>query len=57
MMELATFGELQRNGVEAAVAYFKAIFQYSLGGNVENHKTAIRKTDVTGWDSNRTSPE
>jgi hypothetical protein len=42
-MELATFGELQRNGVEEAVAYFKAIFRYSLGGNEENHKTAIKR--------------
>jgi hypothetical protein len=47
-MQLATFGELQRNGVEVAVAYFKAIFQYSLGGNEENHKIAIRNTDVPG---------
>jgi hypothetical protein len=46
MMELAKFGGLQRNGMEAVVAYFNAIFQYSLGGNEENNKAAIRKTDV-----------
>jgi hypothetical protein len=47
-MELATFGGLQRNRMEAAVAYFKAIFQYTLGGNEENHKAAIKQTDVPG---------
>jgi hypothetical protein len=35
-MDLARFGELQRKGVETTVAYFNAIFQYSL--------EAMRKT-------------
>jgi len=47
-MELARFGELQRNGVEAAGVYRKAIFQCSLGGNEENNKTVTRKTDIPG---------
>jgi len=48
MVELARFGGLQRDEVEASGVYCKAIFQYSLGGNEENHKTAIRKTNIPG---------
>jgi hypothetical protein len=44
MMELATFGGLQINGMEAAVAYFKAIFQYYLGGDEKDYKAAINDT-------------